>query len=1015
METRASIVRPVGQLWAGVGPALAVPSDCSVLDLFEAAADRHPDRPAVRYRDRELTYRELDRLAEAIAVRLRDAGAVPGGFVPLVVNEGVEFPAALLAAMKVGAPFVPIDPEWPTTRIEGLFGQLAPSAVLAVEATLPVVRAVGADDLVVRADLGPAEQAGEPEPGVRPGPEDLIYGYFTSGSTGTPKCALNRHRGLVNRMASMSFHFGDGADQVVLQNSRPTFDSSMWQVLWPLTTGGLVVMPDRRGILDLEGTCRILAEHGVTITDFVPSVLSALVTLLELRPELRTSLAGLRRMLIGGEEANAAVLRRLRELLPNLRVTNTFGPTECSIGSVFHHIDDLSGRIPLGTPIPNTAAVVLDDEMRPVPALTVGEIYIGGACVGAGYLGDPARTERAFVPNPFPQIGGELLYRTGDLGHHTADGLLMFDGRRDDQVKVGGVRIELAEVERVLSAHPSVQAAAVITRGEGDARSLAAFVVARPGAGIEVGPLLDWLRTELPPETVPQTVTPVRAIPLTSHGKADRKALERIARDSAATGPVEQPASVEEELVAAVWRELLGVGEVSVVASFAGYGGTSLLAHQVATLLTVRCGRPVHVADLLSADTVRAQARLLVDGATGRTALDVSRLRRDADASALVTAQVPRPPQTASRLLLTGATGFIGAHLLAELLAGPRVELVCLVRAADAEQAARRLVEVLRAYRLNDALAVLEPRLADGSVRALPGDLAQAGLGLSGPQFKELAEEIDGVVHAGAMVNFLRDYDGHRAPNVAGTGELIRLATAGKGCRLHVLSTLSVLGGTGADLDGPAALPGLDELPPGGYEQSKLVAEHLLLGARALGVDSVVYRLGEIWPHRVTGVPNPASLAHSIVYAAAATGVVFPTEASTDHLAVDAVARHLAAVAVGHRPATDTVHLVRPSTLRYADVFDHLARAGAQPLGYPEFRRRLVALTEQDGADERLIRVAMLLPPADDAEPAAPPAFDRLFTDSSADPGPAVGTAGLYEGSPLTDLTPFLEAVTARR
>jgi amino acid adenylation domain-containing protein/thioester reductase-like protein len=1026
----------LGALWAGVGARLTVRRDVSILDLFEAVAAGRPDRPAIRFRDQVATYGQLNADADALAGRLRAAGTRAGDFVPLVISEGLAFPVGLLAAMKLAAPFVPIDPHWPLARLRELFRQLDAPAILSVTEHAPTLELLGLSERVVTADDGGARGGPVGPPGPRPGPGDLIYGYFTSGSTGTPKCALNRHGGLVNRMAAMSAHFGAGAGQVVLQNSKPTFDSSMWQLLWPLTTGGVVVLPDRRGILDLEQTCHTLSRYAITITDFVPSVLAALVGLLELRPDLRAGLGGLRRMLIGGEEANGAVLARLRELLPGLRVTNTFGPTECSIGSVFHDIDlrdieEASGRIPLGTPIPNTAAVVLDDERHPVPPETIGEIYIGGRCVGAGYLSDPERTARAFVPNPFPQIEGDLLYRTGDLGHVTPAGLLMFDGRRDDQVKVGGVRVELAEVERVLGTHPSVRMAAVAVRGQGDARSLAAFVTTRTGTTVAPADLLDWLRGHLPPETLPRTVSVVAAIPLTPHGKLDRQTLAQWARDAAGpadTQPAEPPATADEEHIASVWREVLNRDYISVTASFAGYGGTSLLTHRVAAMLGARLGRCPRMADLLSADTVRAQARLLgdevrpvLDAVTlahdPDPAADAAALAREVDAAGLLPAVVAAAPPAARRILLTGATGFVGAHVLAELLVRAHTPVVCLVRAGDPASGAARLVTALRRYGLDEALPALERGLAAGSVRVLPGDLGATRLGLDETGFRDLAREVDAVLHAGAMVNFLRGYADHRGPNVSGTAELIRLAAAGDGARLHLLSTFSVYAEAGGPRPDPIAENGLPELtgpPEGGYHQSKFVAEHLVADARRRGLDAVVYRLGEVWPHRRTGRPNPASLAHSVVYAAARTGIVFATRARTDHLPVDVVAEYLVDAATVARPTADTVHLIRPDGLGYAEMFEELRRGGARPAGYRRFRSRLAELAERDGADERLVRVAMLLPDPEPGSRATPAAFDRMFTDGSTrfaagvmlDHAPT--RAALAAGTPLTDVATFL-------
>ena len=382
----------------------------------------------------------------------------------------------------------------------------------------------------------------------RPVASDLIYGFYTSGSTGTPKCALNRHRGLVNRLTAMSRWFGDGAGHVTLQNSRSTFDSAMWQVLWPLVSGGQVVLPHRDGILDLEQTAVTIGRYGVTITDFVPSVLAAFVSLLELRPDLRDATSCLRRMLIGGEAANPGVVARLRELCPDLQITNTFGPTECSIGSVFHNIGDADiEAIPLGRAIDNTAAIVLDDERRLVSAGTVGEVYLGGECLGAGYLNDPDRTARAFVPNPFKEISGDLLYRTGDLAKVDNDGRLHFVGRRDEQVKIGGVRVELGDVAAALSAHPMVANAMAVLLGDVAEPSLICCVTPRSAdEPPSISELRGYAEDRLPAELVPHRIMVLEALPINQNGKADRKALAALL---AAATPVETeaPANPMEE------------------------------------------------------------------------------------------------------------------------------------------------------------------------------------------------------------------------------------------------------------------------------------------------------------------------------------------------------------------------------------------------------------------------------------------------------------------------------------
>ncbi|MQA25325.1 MAG: AMP-binding protein [Micromonosporaceae bacterium] len=822
-----------------------------------------------------------------------------------------------------------------------------------------------------------------PDPDRRPAPSDLIYGYYTSGSTGAPKCAINRHRGLVNRLTAMSRRFGDGADHITLQNSRSTFDSAMWQVLWPLTSGGQVVLPHRDGILDLEQTATTIGRYGVTITDFVPSVLAALVSLLEVRADLRESVSCLRRMLIGGEAANPSVVHRLRALLPELRITNTYGPTECSIGSVFHEVsaDDVD-RIPLGRPIDNTAAILLDEQRRPVPPGAVGEIWLGGECVGAGYLGDPERTARAFIPNPFPEIGSELLYRTGDLATTDDAGLLQFVGRGDDQVKVGGVRIELGDIDNALASHPLVGNAVTVVLGDGENRTLVGCVSPRSG---DEPPDLRELRQHaarrLPAEVAPHRVVVLESLPVNQNGKADRRALKQLlAKAVDNEEDFVAPADALEELIATAWRRVLDVSRVSATAPFAEYGGTSLSGIQVAAALSAELARTVRPRDLIVATTVREQADLLRGGesSVSTETEEHAHIGRDAQWR-----PPPLAPWRADHLLVTGATGFVGAHLLAELLRLSDARVSCLVRARDPGDAVHRLARTLDSYQLASASRDLLAGIVSGRVEAVAGDLGQPDLGMTQDACDRLASSADAVVHAGALVNLVAGYLAHRPANVVGVQELIRLAAAGRGSRLHVLSTLSIFPTSGADT-APITerqFPSPSGLPSDGYSRSKYVAERLLANAREHGVSSVVYRLGEVWPHRELAVANPASLAHTLLYACARTGCAFPTEAAIDVTPVDVVSRFVAGCAIGELdPPDGTLHVLWPAPLRFAAAFGALAQRGRlERVGYPEFRRRLEALALAPDPDPRLARLSVLLPPAGRGD-AAPPEFDQMFT-----------------------------------
>ncbi len=302
-----------------------------VSELVDEQADRHPGRPAVTYDDRTLSYAEMDALVNGLARALGDHGVSAGDVVPLLLVNSLELPIAYLALMRLGAVFVPLDPDWPQDRLAEVFDVLTPAIVLcAGPGSVPEEYR----DRAYRVDAGSIAPAPRLQ-SVPLGPDDLVYGYFTSGTTGTPKCAMNLHGGLTNRLRYMERYFGSGFE-VVLQNSKHTFDSSLWQMFLPLTTGGHAVLPVQGEFLNLQQTIDTIAEHGVTATDFVSSIFNALAAVADGDEEVLGKLSSLRQLIVGSEPLNPPAVHRMMEQLPDLRVTNGYGPTEASIGMVFH-------------------------------------------------------------------------------------------------------------------------------------------------------------------------------------------------------------------------------------------------------------------------------------------------------------------------------------------------------------------------------------------------------------------------------------------------------------------------------------------------------------------------------------------------------------------------------------------------------------------------------------------------------------------------------------------------------
>lgn len=929
------------------GQAHPYPTDRTILHLFEESAALVPESPAVTFNGTSLSYRELDQRANGAAEALQSRGVSRGDLVPLIVRNGLELPISVIALMKLGAPFVPIDDLWPAHRLNEMIQTIRPKVVLYADEDDAVTLLPDVLGLPIRADRIPERPQVDLGPG--PTPDDLIYGFYTSGSTGAPKCALNAHRGLLNRFLYMTRRFGGSRDAVVLQNSRHVFDSSIWQLLWPLTIGAQVVVPRRGGVLDLASTVETIHRNGVTMTDFVPSIFNTLVDLAAAQPRIAQQLASLRTVLIGGEEINAQAVKRFRSMLPGVEIVNTYGPTECSIGSVFHTVTDADhDTIPVGRPIDNTYVVILDEHNQLVTPGAVGEICIGGDCVGLGYLNDPGRTAKAFIDNPFEEIPGKLLYRTGDHGRWRDDGCLVFEGRSDQQIKIGGVRVELSEIELAMQAHPDVGEAKVIAKGELDARMLIAFVNRSTEATSPVTEaiLREHARATLPPYLVPTRFVVLDSMPLTPNGKTDRLALAKMADSS--HGAVLDLSGLELE-VQGVWHQIVPNAHVGSAESFFDVGGNSLMAQRLALALNARFGTSFTVRDVVQCPTIADQAALLRGDHSTTPALDD--MRRDSDLKPDITpAAIERPAGTLRHVLLTGATGFVGAHLLHELLSETDAVAHCLVRADDPDAAQTRIVANLRKYRL------WRPDFAP-RVRAVPGDLGSPRLGLTPSSYEQLTQVVDVVLHNGAMVNLVREYAAHRKVNVDGTSEVLRFACTGRAKPTHFVSTLSVLHDGGLEASAPAAA-----FPSDGYSQSKLVGERLMEAAAKRGLPVAIHRLGEIMPHSRFGVPSKDGLVDLLVGACVRLGVTFRSEIALDYLPADQASAQV--VAAIRREETGHFHLRQPDNTRLDEVLDAFRRiCGLKDVPYTDFLDRLRS-AEKD--DQDLARVLTLLPAAED-------------------------------------------------
>ena len=507
--------------------------------LFAAQVKRRPNEVAVTFENEELTYRQLNERANRLAAMLIEQGVKAETIVALLTARDVRMLVAILAIFKAGGAYLPIDPRSPARRMSQLCAASNFQFLLVAEefkpglaealAGIPVDHqptVLGIEDLEAQAL---ARQAPAADPETRSTPENLAYVIYTSGSSGPPKGAMIVHAGMINHLYAKIRDLALQASDVVAQTASQAFDISVWQCLAPLLIGARVqIVPDE--IAHSVGLLLKAVDERVTILEVVPSLLREMLAEMEGRPPAaQVSRNALRWLVVTGEAFAGDLSRHCQRLFPSAQVMNAYGPTECS-DDVTHYVlgaAELGAQVPIGRPIANITAHVLDESLRPVPIGVKGELFIGGTGVGRGYLHAPARTAESFLPNPFSGVPGARLYRTGDIVRFLPDGLIEFLGRRDHQIKVRGFRIELGEIEAALSEHPAIKECVIDCQDVDTGKLLVAYVVPqRMNGSISGKKLRTFLKDRLPEYMVPASYISIPKLPLTPNGKVDRKALQ---------------------------------------------------------------------------------------------------------------------------------------------------------------------------------------------------------------------------------------------------------------------------------------------------------------------------------------------------------------------------------------------------------------------------------------------------------------------------------------------------------
>ena len=933
----------------------AVPSDCSWHSLFRRQAVCTPDNTALIFRTDRYSYRQLDEKTDRLAAILRHNGVRAGSIVPIMLERSAEMVIAVISVMKAGGAYLPLDIKYPQSRLDYMLADSDAELIISQPALKEKFgRFNGAFLDVTDSKLYEGTVSGDA------GCPDIIIGsdlaalIYTSGSTGMPKGTMLTHRGLINMCYSENRDNAMQEKDVVASYASFSFDGSIWSNFPPLLAGAAVdIVPDEI-MLSFVDLNNYFEAHQVTLTLMTTQLCEQFAELVNNK--------SLRQMSTGGEKYKTYRPARYK-------IVNSYGPTEGTVLITRFTIDKSYENIPIGKPLANTKVYIVDQDFQLQPLGVPGELCVSGVQLAQGYRNRPELTAEKFIANPFVEsyqvVNGEKrivkgcssktagsenslsafakMYRTGDLARWLPDGNLEFLGRIDQQVKIRGFRIEIGEVEQKIMEYPTVKEAVVIAREDtAGSKFLCGYFTAETAVLLEN--LKEFMAADLPSYMIPAYILQIAVMPLNANGKVDKRALPEFVSNSN-TGVSEEPATEIEKKVAQVWQEVLGVAQISATDDFFAIGGNSIKA--ISAVARLQKFFVITINDFFNYPVLRVLA------ANIQPSSDTLKVRLAE--MALQAAECDKPPSADPRyhdryisgmaeyelqnkwletvdfgtikeyqkVLVTGATGYLGAHIVNYLLVERKCPVYVIVRGADVGVATARL-QAKFAYYFGDCF--WKDHNLDQRLIVLCGELHQPQFGLDELIYDRLCSEVEAVYHSAANVSHYGRYSELYEGNVQATLELLAFAKIGLKKDFHHISTMSVVYGDIAGRDYQVFTEYQTDIGQkfgSYYAETKLAAEVAVEAARADGLETTIYRAGNIAFQERTGLYQEnieTNAYYQKVQGFINIGKV-PDKLDVDEYAyVDRLAE--AMVRLSERPAAHnrTYHMQNPQLVKLSEI-----------------------------------------------------------------------------------------------
>ncbi|MFN6218433.1 MAG: amino acid adenylation domain-containing protein [Aphanizomenon sp.] len=957
------------------------PESFCIHELLTQQVIKTPDAIAVKFGNQQLTYTQLNQKANQLANYLQNCGVTSEVLVGLYLERSLDILIAILAILKAGGAYLPLDPKYPQTRLTDILNDSQVSIILTQEKLLtslssPLPRGetpltpYQGKIILLDTDSTIISQQNIETPISAIKPDNLAYVIYTSGSTGKPKGVMITHQNIVNHATSIIDKYQINSHDRILQFTTFIFDVAAEEIFPAWLSGATLIICPQEMVTNLIEFSQFLAQESLTVVNLPTPYWQEWV--LEIDRKISQIPDSLRLVITGSDQVLPEKLALWQKLVTekrqNIQWINAYGLTETTITSTVYQLPvnyqlNTTHSVPIGRPIANTEIYILDQNLQPVPIGIPGELHIGGAGLARGYLNRKQLTNEKFISNPISSSKSSRLYKTGDLARYLPDGNIEFLGRIDYQVKIRGFRIELGEIEAVLAQHPLVKSSAVIVREiQPGNKQLVAYVVTEDHSNIQQD-LRSFLKQNLPDYMLPAFFVRLAELPLTPTGKINRRALSALMLELNHETDYILPRNPLEQKLAEIWCQVLGLEKVSVEENFFNLGGHSLATIQIISRIreTLKIDLPLQY--LFTEPTIAGLTKIinqLLQTADHITPIDDFYVDAILDSSIKPQNLPQQFTNQLQHILLTGATGFLGVHLLHELLEKTSANIHCLVRAENVSEARNKLKNKLSFYQLWNE---------QNSQRIIPiiGNLEKNLLGLSEKEFQDLASQIDMIYHSGASVNLIYPYSVLKPANVLGTQEILRLASQIKIKPVHFVSTTSVF--CPENYPENEVLLESDPLDyyqglVGGYPQSKWVAEKLVMQARERGLPVTIYRAARIIGHSQIGICNTEDLFSRIITTCMQLGATPNIDWEDNLTPVDYVSQAIVYLSFQKESLGKAFHLLNPQIISMNHLFNLIRKLGYQlpQISYDQWYYQLINLM-QKSADKKLEIMSAFFPP----------------------------------------------------